>query len=121
MATALDQERCTAPQAGSGLDGAAIAQLAAAVPGWRIVEIDGVPRLERVFALRDFAAALDFTQRIGAMAEAEDHHPAILVEWGRVTVMWWTHKVSGLHRNDFIAAAKTDRLYEAFTPPAGSW
>jgi 4a-hydroxytetrahydrobiopterin dehydratase len=45
------------------------------------------------------------------LAEAEDHHPAIVTEWGRVTVTWWTHKIRGLHRNDFIMAAKTDRLY----------
>ena len=55
--------------------------------------------------------ALEFTNRVGEMAEAEDHHPALLTEWGRVTVAWWTHVVGGLHKNDFVAAAKTDRLY----------
>ena len=64
----------------------------------------------------DFAAALDFTNRIGALAESEDHHPAILTEWGRVTIGWWTHVVGGLHRNDFIMAAQTDRAQ----PPAMS-
>ena len=44
------------------------------------------------------------------MAEEEGHHPALLTEWGRMTVTWWTHKISGLHRNDFIMAAKTDEL-----------
>jgi len=50
------------------------------------------------------------TNRVGALAEAEGHHPALLTEWGRVTVTWWTHKIRGLHRNDFIMAAKTDGL-----------
>jgi 4a-hydroxytetrahydrobiopterin dehydratase len=48
---------------------------------------------------------------VGEVAEAEDHHPALLTEWGKVTVTWWTHAVKGLHRNDFIAAAKTDQLH----------
>ena len=48
--------------------------------------------------------------RVGALAESEGHHPALLTEWGRTTVTWWTHKIRGLHRNDFIMAAKTDSL-----------
>jgi 4a-hydroxytetrahydrobiopterin dehydratase len=59
--------------------------------------------------------ALDFTNRVGELAEQQGHHPAIITEWGKVTVTWWTHKIKGLHRNDFIMAAKTDRLYQ---PPA---
>jgi len=47
---------------------------------------------------------------VGEIAEAEDHHPLVVTEWGRVTVQWWTHKIGGLHQNDFIMAAKTDRL-----------
>ncbi|MBI2468212.1 MAG: 4a-hydroxytetrahydrobiopterin dehydratase [Candidatus Rokubacteria bacterium] len=80
------------------------------VPEWEVLERDGVLRLERVFRFPDFARALDFTTRVGALAEAEGHHPAILTEWGRVTVSWWTHKIRGLHRNDFVMAAKTDAL-----------
>jgi len=80
---------------------------------WEIVELDGIKRLRRVFSLDDFAQALDFTKRVGALAEEEGHHPALLTEWGRTTVTWWTHKIKGLHRNDFIMAAKTDRLYQA--------
>lgn len=81
------------------------------VPDWKIVEQDGVPQLERVFKFKNFVQALAFTNRVGELAEEEDHHPALLTEWGRVTVKWWTHAVKGLHRNDFIAAAKTDQLY----------
>lgn len=81
------------------------------VPDWRIVEREGIPRLEQVFKFRNFADALAFTARVGALAEEEGHHPALLTEWGRVTVTWWTHKIRNLHRNDFIMAAKTDSLY----------
>jgi 4a-hydroxytetrahydrobiopterin dehydratase len=84
--------------------------LLAEVPDWSVVVRDGVPRLERVFAFPSFAAALAFTNRVGAIAEEEAHHPAITTEWGRVTVVWWTHKIKNLHRNDFIMAAKTDAL-----------
>ena len=87
---------------------AELAELLPQVPGWRVVERDGVRRLERVFALPSFVEALAFTNRVGALAEAEGHHPALLTEWGRVTVTWWTHAIGGLHRNDFVMAAKTD-------------
>jgi 4a-hydroxytetrahydrobiopterin dehydratase len=83
------------------------------IPEWAIVEREGVERLERVFRFPDFAAALAFTNRVGEIAEAEGHHPALLTEWGRVTVTWWTHKIRGLHRNDFVMAAKTDALLPA--------
>lgn len=94
---------------------AEIAKYHPQVPDWQIVERDGIRRLERVFKLKNFVEALAFTTRVGELAEAEAHHPALLTEWGRVTVTWWTHKIKGLHRNDFIMAAKTDRLY---APPA---
>jgi len=80
------------------------------VPLWDLVEADGIERLTRTFAFRNFAEALAFTDRVGALAEVEGHHPALLTEWGRVRVQWWTHKIGGLHRNDFIMAAKTDAL-----------
>jgi 4a-hydroxytetrahydrobiopterin dehydratase len=81
------------------------------VADWEIVEIDGIKRLRRTFRFPDFASALRFTDAVGALAEAEGHHPALLTEWGRTTVSWWTHKIGGLHRNDLIMAAKTDALY----------
>ena len=80
------------------------------VPDWALVELDGIQRLERAFAFPGFADALAFTNSVGALAEAEGHHPALLTEWGSVTVTWWTHKILGLHQNDFIMAAKTDKL-----------
>ncbi len=80
------------------------------VSGWEVIQVDGIPRLQRTFKFKNFAEALSFTNRVGELAEAEDHHPAILTEWGKVTVTWWTHKIKGLHQNDFIMAAKTDAL-----------
>lgn len=90
-----------------------IAELKPQVPEWVVNEVDGIRQLERVFKFKNFVQALEFTNRVGALAEAEGHHPALLTEWGRVTVTWWTHKIKGLHRNDFIMAAKTDQLSDS--------
>jgi 4a-hydroxytetrahydrobiopterin dehydratase len=79
------------------------------IPDWEIVERDGVKQLERVFTFRNFKQALDFTNRVGEIAEAAGHHPALLTEWGKVTVTWWSHELKGLHKNDFILAARTDK------------
>ena len=81
------------------------------VPGWRVAERDGVKRLEKSFRFADFASALRFTVGVGERAEEAGHHPALLTEWGRVTVAWWTHAIGGLHRNDFVMAARTDTVY----------
>ena len=81
------------------------------VPDWKVIEKDGVKRLERVFRVKNFSRALAFTQKLGELAEQEDHHPSLLTEWGKVTVTWWTHAIGGLHRNDFIMAAKSDLIY----------
>jgi 4a-hydroxytetrahydrobiopterin dehydratase len=90
-----------------------IAELHPQVAEWELVELDGIKRLRRLFRFDDFAQALAFTNGVGELAEEEGHHPALLTEWGRVTVSWWTHKIKGLHRNDFVMAAKTDELYGA--------
>ncbi len=90
---------------------AEIAALRTEVSQWQVVERDGIKRLERVFTFKNFVEALAFTNAVGGIAEREGHHPAVLTEWGRVTVTWWTHKIRGLHRNDFIMAAKSDRLF----------
>jgi 4a-hydroxytetrahydrobiopterin dehydratase len=80
------------------------------VPDWEVVERGGISTLERMFRFENFAMAVEFTRKVAEIAEEEAHHPAILTEWGKVTVSWWTHKIRGLHRNDFIMAAKTDAL-----------
>jgi len=87
-----------------------VAELTPLIPDWTNEDHDGVPRLVRAFRVPSFRDALAFTQRVGELAETEGHHPALLTEWGKVTVSWWTHKIRGLHRNDFIMAAKTDAL-----------
>ncbi len=94
----------------SPLTGQEIADLLPEVPEWQVLEVDGFNRLERTFKLKNFIEAVAFTNKIAMVAEKEDHHPLIVTEWGRVKVQWWTHKIKGLHQNDFIMAAKTDGL-----------
>jgi 4a-hydroxytetrahydrobiopterin dehydratase len=77
---------------------------------WKIIHRSGIPRLERVLPMKNFVQALELATAIGTIAEEQGHHPALLVEWGLLTVTWWTHAIGNLHRNDFIMAAKTDRL-----------
>jgi 4a-hydroxytetrahydrobiopterin dehydratase len=108
---ALKNEKCTACRRDSPrVTEAEILELKSLIPIWTLVERDGIQRLERVFRFSNFVEALNFSNRVGAIAEGEGHHPAILTEWGRVTVTLWTHKIRGLHRNDFIMAAKLDAL-----------
>lgn len=108
----LAQQKCVAcrkdaPQVTAG----ETAELQPQLPEWKVVERDGIKRLERTFKFDNFVKALDFTNKVGEIAESEGHHPAILTEWGKVTVTWWTHKIRGLHINDFVMAAKTDEIY----------
>jgi 4a-hydroxytetrahydrobiopterin dehydratase len=89
---------------------AEIAELKPQIPAWTIVKESGEDRLKRAYFFPDFKSALAFSQRIGEEAERVGHHPTILTEWGKVTVTWWTHAIHGLHRNDFVMAARTDSL-----------
>ena len=108
----LIREKCVACRRDAPrLDDSEIAQLKPETPEWQVLTEEDIPRLNRVFSFKNFAEALAFTHKVGELAESEGHHPAILTEWGRVTVSWWTHKIRGLHRNDFIMAAKTDAFY----------
>jgi 4a-hydroxytetrahydrobiopterin dehydratase len=108
---ALTKEKCTACRRDSPrATEAEIGELKPQIPEWTLLEREGIERLERVYPFANFAEALRFTNRVGALAEEEGHHPAILTEWGRVTVTLWTHKIRGLHRNEFIMAAKVDSL-----------
>ena len=110
----LTNEECTACRRDSPqVTEAEIRELKPQVPDWTLVEREDIQRLERVFRFGSFAEALSFTNRVGVLAEAEGHHPAILTEWGQVTVTLWTHKIRGLHRNDFVMAAKIDALAPA--------
>ncbi len=90
-----------------------IARLIVQVPAWRTDVVDGVARLRREFRFPDFRSAMGFAVQVGMLAEREDHHPDLHVAWGRVVVETWTHKIRGLHTNDFILAAKIDQLVPA--------
>jgi 4a-hydroxytetrahydrobiopterin dehydratase len=81
------------------------------VDQWQVREVDGMKRLEKMFKFKNFVQALEFTNKVGAAAEEENHHPLIITEWGKVTIQWWTHKIGGLHKNDFIMAAKSDAIF----------
>jgi len=108
----LAQMKCVACRGGEPtLTDDEIAELQPDVPEWDVIEVEGVKRLERAFKLKNFIEAVALTNKIAMTAEKEDHHPLIVTEWGRVKVTWWTHKIKGLHKNDFIMAAKTDELY----------
>ena len=106
----LHQMKCVACRGGEPtLTDAEISELQPQVAEWQVREVGGMKRLERVFKFKNFVQALEFTNKIGAVAEEENHHPLLVTEWGRVTVNWWTHKIGGLHKNDFIMAAKTNQ------------
>ena len=86
------------------------------MPGIQHLDVvlgDDTMRMSRAFSVNNFEKAIAFSNRVGDIAEAAGHHPAILTEWGRVTVTWWTHKIRGLHKNDLIMAARTDEVYGA--------
>ncbi|WP_287831462.1 4a-hydroxytetrahydrobiopterin dehydratase, partial [Idiomarina sp.] len=87
-----------------------LASLMREIPEWTPVSDDGVMMLRREFKFKNFRQALEFTNKVGEIAEAEKHHPEIITEWGKATVTWWTHAINGLHKNDFVMAAKTDEI-----------
>ncbi len=113
----LVQEKCVACRRDAPkVTESEIAELHPIVADWDLIEVDGVNRLQRGFRFRNFQQAMDFSIDIGRIAEDEGHHPKLVTEWGRVTIDWWTHKIRGLHRNDFIMAAKTDRAFQSTLP-----
>jgi len=90
------------------LEGEALDQLSAQLPEWKVV--DG-HHIKKTFLFPDFKTALDFVNRVGAVAEAEGHHPDLCLAWGRVDAVIYTHKIKGLTESDFVLAAKIDRVY----------
>ena len=77
---------------------------------WKIIDNFGIDQLVKTFNFDSYQDASDFTQKVAELADDEDHHPKIVLEYGKVEVFWWSHKIKGLHKNDFICAAKTDLL-----------
>tara|TARA_R110001592_G_scaffold291131_2_gene560459 strand:- start:66743 stop:67075 length:333 start_codon:yes stop_codon:yes gene_type:complete len=80
------------------------------LPEWSVVTEDEVKKLRKAFKFKNFVEALEFTNKVGALAEEHGHHPDILTEWGKVTVTWWSHKIKGLHQLDFVLAFKTNEI-----------
>jgi len=79
------------------------------IPGWEVINENGLDKLQREYFFKDYLAILDLCHKIGMIAEQVNHHPVLHLEWGKLTVTWWTHVIGGLHKNDFIMAAKCDR------------
>jgi 4a-hydroxytetrahydrobiopterin dehydratase len=107
----LAQRRCVPCEGGvPPLGPEQVAPLMAQLEGWTVEEADGHQQLAKAFRFRNFVEAVDFVNRITPVAEAEGHHPDLLVAWGRVRVQLWTHVAGGLTENDFVLAAKIDQL-----------
>jgi 4a-hydroxytetrahydrobiopterin dehydratase len=83
-----------------------------AIPDWTTIKVDSIPHLKRQYKFKNFTEALAFTNKVGEIAEEAGHHPLIELTWGQAVVDWWTHDIEGLHKNDFIMAAKTDQAYQ---------
>lgn len=112
MVHRLAEERCDACRVDSPRVSEQEKQaLAQQLPDWQILFEYERDYLLREYAFPNFAEALAFTNRIGELAERLDHHPDIALSWGRVALLWYTHAIGGLHRNDFRCAAKADQLY----------
>ena len=110
--TDLFQSSCVPCRGGvPTLTDAEIETLKPQVPGWEVAEVDGVRRLKRTFTFPDFKSAMAFAVAVGDLAEREQHHPDLHIAWGKVVIETWTHKIRGLHANDFILAAKSDAIY----------
>lgn len=111
MNTALAQRTCVPCQTGaSDLGPSDIVKLHQEVPEWNLVEEEDVKKLKREFTFSNWNSAWEAAEKISNLAKEQDHHPVLTVDWGKVTVIWWTHKVGGLHSNDFVMAAKTSEI-----------
>ena len=113
MSDELIKQRCEACRADAPrVTEQELAELIKQIPGWAPIIRDEIMMLERTYSFSDYTQAVTFTNQVAEMADLEDHHPALLLEWGKVTVTWWSHKIKGLHKNDFICAAKTDKFFQ---------
>jgi 4a-hydroxytetrahydrobiopterin dehydratase len=109
----LSEEKCEACRAGAPkISDEDLRQLMPEIPAWEIIVVDNIMQLTKSYHFKNFELAMAFSNRVGNIAEEVDHHPAILTEWGKVTITWWSHKIKGLHKNDLIMAARTDKVLE---------
>lgn len=108
----LNEKSCSACRIDSPLlEDAEIQVALLELPEWAVENVAGVKQLTRLYRFKNFVQALEFTNMVGELAEEHGHHPALVTEWGKVKVSWWTHKIHGLHENDVIMAAKTEQLF----------
>ena len=108
--TELLQQNCVPVDKNvEALSSSEIDELHKSTPDWQIT---GDKHLFRQYKFEDFAEAMEFATHISEQADAQDHHPKLTVEWGKVGLEWWTHVVNGLHQNDFIMAVKADDVYD---------
>lgn len=108
----LALEQCDSCDKGNlALEHAAAVALLEQLPDWKIVTVAGIATLQRDYKFKSFVEALAFTNKVGELAERRQHHPDILTAWGRVHLTWYTHVISGLHRNDFRCAAACDEIF----------
>lgn len=110
----LHELKCEACQVGAPMvTEREMIELSQNIPEWDVLSREGIKQLERAYKFKNFKQAWAFADKVAALAEEEFHHPAITLEWGKVTVCWWSHSVKGLHKNDFICAAKTDLAFRS--------
>lgn len=93
------------------------AELQAQVPHWTVSTESGNDKLVREYRFSDYLKVIDLAHKIGCMAEQANHHPEMHVAWGKLTVTWWTHVTGGLQRNDFVMAARCDRVAKLISAP----
>ncbi len=121
MNAPLSQLHCEPCRSGGeALSEAEARDLLRQIPAWSLTRErerreKGTAKLFRKFGFVDFDEAFGFSGRVAALAREQDHHPAMLVEYGKVEICWWTHAINGLHLNDFIMAAKTDDIFGEMT------
>jgi 4a-hydroxytetrahydrobiopterin dehydratase len=108
----LTQQKCVPCQKGAPLlTQEKLETLKPQIPDWEVTDTHGIPKLAKAFTFKNFKGALAFVNAVGDLAEAHFHHPTLILDWGRVKVLWTTHKINGLHENDVIMAARTDEVF----------
>ncbi|ABC31676.1 MULTISPECIES: 4a-hydroxytetrahydrobiopterin dehydratase [Hahella] len=95
------------------VDPAKLEKYLSQVPEWRLEERNGVQMISRDYKFKNFALALEFTNKVGAIAEEINHHPELVTEWGKVRVTWWSHTIKGLHELDFAMAKRCEAVFNA--------
>lgn len=107
----LNQESCTPCRGGiPPLTESEAEALLVQVPAWEL--IDNASKIQRKFTFNNFLDALAFTNLVGEICETENHHPDMTIGWGYCNVIFYSHKIKGLHNNDFVMAAKSSNLYQ---------